>query len=285
MFDLFEVTAGTIPGRRHVGSGNLLIGKNNQDAHGIIVNEDVMVLSVFDGCSNGAHTEVGAKIASKIVPSVISRAYDEGRLSLAGGAALCQSWLDIKRSVVTRLESITLQMASASDVRAWDHVVLDYMLFTIFGAIVTRSYSIVFSIGDGIYSLNGESRQIGPFAGNAPPYIGYALLSDPNDLQSDFVIHEVLRTQDLQSLIIGTDGMVELESKAGTRLPGKNRALCSVSDLSDDRFFAADQSLTCWLRQVNSEVVKLENGEEPRINREHGLLSDDTTMVVARRRR
>jgi hypothetical protein len=285
MFELFEITAGTIPGRRHVGIGNLLVGKNNQDAYGLVIEANTAVLTVFDGCSSGAHTEVGAKLASRIVPAVIARAYETQSKTPTDTTELRRLWSVIKTNIVDRLHVVATQLVLSGGADDWVELIRDYFTFTIFGAVITPSHTIIFSIGDGLYTVNGESRQIGPFPNNAPPYIGYALLPDVDVERSEFAIHEVLQTQTIETLVLGTDGIAELESKAGTRLPGKERNLCSLKDLSSDAFFAADQSLTCWLRQVNSEVVRLETSDEPCIKRDHGLLSDDTTLVIARRRR
>ena len=62
MKDKFEIAGGTVLGREH-----LRLGKNNQDAFAFKVVDDYAIMAIVcDGCSAGAHTEVGAKLGASI---------------------------------------------------------------------------------------------------------------------------------------------------------------------------------------------------------------------------
>jgi serine/threonine protein phosphatase PrpC len=71
MNDILKMATGTIPGRRHVGSGNLLVGKNNQDALGTAVSDECFVAVVCDGCSTGAYSEFGARFTAATLPQMV----------------------------------------------------------------------------------------------------------------------------------------------------------------------------------------------------------------------
>ena len=114
--------------------------------------------------------------------------------------------------------------------------------------------------------INGERTQLGPFPNNEPPYLGYALL--PGGLERgaserlSFEVHRSMAASEVQSLVLGTDGAVELEAIAER----------SLSQLwSDDRVFKNSD-------MVRRRLAVLNRG--PR----NGLLSDDTTLVVVRRK-
>jgi hypothetical protein len=296
--DLFEIAAGSIVGRRHVGSGNLLIGKNNQDSLGVLRDSNYIVATVYDGCSSSIDAEVGAKIAARILPGIIASSLDRGQLRLCGNLRSIDKALEeIRIRFLQRMRAIVWAIAAGdapsrskrskevSRQRA-GQIVHDAFLFTVVAAVVTHETSIVFSAGDGFYAVNGVLEQLGPFADNAPPYLLYG---DSNP-QARFSLDEVLDTKSLQSLMLATDGLQDLVDKTEQNIPGKREAVGELSRLwSDDRFFAAgvpiSQRLTPWLRSLNSEVVKRVGVTDGHweLSRERGLLQDDLTIVSIRR--
>ncbi len=53
----FQIAAGSVTGQRHLAAR-----RNNQDAFAWWSGRDGLVAVVCDGCSGGAHSEVGAKL-------------------------------------------------------------------------------------------------------------------------------------------------------------------------------------------------------------------------------
>lgn len=298
MVHQFEIAAGSIVGRRHVGSGNLLIGKNNQDALAVLRAPGYIIATVYDGCSSSIDAEVGAKIAGRVLPAIIASSLVRGQLPLGGSLFSINSALEeIRIRFLQRMRAIIRAIAAGdapsrlrrqrrqTDERS-NHLLHDAFLFTVVAVVITPLTSIVFSAGDGYYAINGVLEQLGPFDGNAPPYLLYG---DSNPL-ARFSLEEVLDTESLDSVMIATDGLADLLGKEETLIPGKREAVGNVSRLwTDDRFFSADlplsQRMTPWLRSLNSEVVKRVGVADGHweLSRERGLLQDDLTIVSIRR--
>lgn len=284
MHDIYQIASGTVPGRRHVGSGNLLIGKNNQDAYGTALDAGCLVACVFDGCSSAEHSEVGAKIAASLLPESIRAAaqqvsYDRAELTKDS------FWQDIKSEALRRLRNCAAEMSGADTLGA---TIARYFLFTIVGVLITKNATIFFSVGDGVFFINGSAHILGPFADNAPPYLCYDLIDHLERPSLPFALHE-LHGEVADNILIATDGLMQLIDKEHSQIPGKMQAVGSLSDIcTNNRFFQDNpcESITPWLRQVNSEVVRFSfNSDEPLLQRCYGLLSDDTTIVAIRRRR
>lgn len=254
------VNTGTIIGRKHV-----LDRMNNQDSVSVFRSERCIVVAVADGCSSGAHSEVGAKMATRCLVNTIGRDIDEDPLNEyiwpdgVDGAA--------RKSVITLLESVESLHTAINGY--WcrfgsPNVVNDYMLFTIMVAAITPLQTFVFSVGDGCFGVDlvegGPSVTIldsGP--GNAPNYLGYRLLpknhpaNDPKKLTP--VIHLFERTENIKSLFIGTDGCADMETER-----------TSPKDFLTDPRYIRNRS---WLQR---RLVVL--GETER------LLKDDTTVAI-----
>lgn len=318
----FQVSAGTIPGRAHIGSGNLLVGKNNQDSFALKVFHDSIIATVHDGCSGGAQSELGASIGGRVLVQLLHDAITSGALQTVNSyEQILEQFEKVRKRFLCKIARIAdLLIASPAHQTECRHLSIrtstenfsearnlsnaceesshkycshkrllhDCFLFTTFGLIVTQKTTIIFSIGDGFYSINGRVTQVGPFPGNAPPYIAYALLPSVFNYDAEllrFKIHAVVPTSSVESLLIATDGIQELINKDSAMLPGKNRRLGHISQVwSDDRFFddSEHELITPWLRQVNSEVVKL--NWEAQLERSSGLLSDDTTLIAIRKK-
>lgn len=68
----------------------------------------------------------------------------------------------------------------------------------------------MFGVGDGVVSLNGDVQIIDPGPDNAPPYVGYLIMEGP----SRGAIPELYvqaNVEQVDTLLIGTDGLVDLE--------------------------------------------------------------------------
>jgi hypothetical protein len=91
---------------------------------------------------------------------------------------------------------------------------------------------------------------------------------------------------DFDSALVGTDGASDYASLVGVSYPGgrgeKVRPLASF--WQEDKYFQNEDALrrTLWL--VNREVTR-PVWNEKRIVKEPGLLEDDTTLLVVRKKR
>ncbi len=312
----FQFSAGTISGRAHIGTGNLLFGKNNQDGYSLEVLPNCTIATVHDGSSSGRHSEVGAKIGGRLICRLIYdcvcngsidtiRTEEEGvflfekvRRKFLKRMIQILDYLDIPFCDCIRCvaEQASISVKKQKNVNAedrccsLDRLVHDYFLFTTVGLVITPSVSLFFSVGDGVYACNGDLNVLGPFPENAPPYIVYPLTKA--NYRSEwlrFKLHSVVATEELDSGLIATDGLKELFDKENRHVPGKNIRVGPIEQFwRDDRFYDDGESelITPWLRQLNSEVVRAkQDGDTMHLERSFGLLSDDTTLIAFRKRR
>ncbi|MBI3420951.1 MAG: protein phosphatase 2C domain-containing protein [Candidatus Sungbacteria bacterium] len=286
MQDLFEVAAGSVVGRDHAGRGNLLTGRNNQDAY-FFGGKDVLVGLVCDGCSQGPHSEVGANIGAYLIgcilESSIATSLLQVQISRSKKDAVDEYFKWVHSRAMAQIDVVAKNMFSTQGQKTFSEVVGDYFLFTTVGFLVTPEVTVIFSVGDGVYCVNGEISRIGPYPNNQPPYLAYGLLStrmDPQLLQ--FACHAVMPTSEVQSILVGTDGVDDLIAAEQKCIPGKSEFVGPLSQFwLEDRFFRPDQ-IRRRLALLNSEVTCVDS--QGTLIRQPGLLRDDTTLVVVRRK-
>lgn len=270
--DQFEIAAGSVIGRDH-----LRLGRNNQDAYGYVLNERMAIALVCDGCGSGAHSEVGAKLGNRLFTQILT--YKLGQPNVWKEGLSEEFWTLVYKDFLAELRSVAIALG--------DHlpsIIQDYLLFTLVGAVMTPEATTLFSIGDGVIAVNGKVKRLGPFPGNAPPYPAYGLLPEFPLERSQVVVHHQLPTREVQSLLVGTDGVGDLLNAATQSLPGKPEPVGAIAQFwEEDAYFQNPDQVRRRLFLVNREVTRLDRITS-RLSRETGLLSDDTTLVVMRRR-
>ncbi|UQA59641.1 protein phosphatase 2C domain-containing protein [Polyangium aurulentum] len=261
----FEIAAGSVPGRSHV-----LAGRGNQDAFAFRAGKDGLFAVVCDGCGSSAHSEVGAAIGARVV-------LEAGMAAIARGAAVDDeaTWETVRRESLASLGATARAMGGRLE-----EVVGEYLLFTVIGVAVARGRATIVGIGDGFFASPGERVRIGPFAGNAPPYLGYGLL----DEGPRFTMHRAFDAAALDAVLVGTDGAADMDELEGSALPGSDERLGAISQFwTEDKYFRNRDAIRRALSLVNREVQR-PVWSERRVHREAGLLDDDTTVLVIRRR-
>ncbi len=185
----FRTAAAAVIGARHRRAE-----RNGQDAVCVLVEGDVAVAVVCDGCSSGAASEVGARLGA--------RWFAELALELADVRDRAP-WEAARAALVTQLE----QLVSANGVID-AQLVRELALFTIVAAKITPAGAAVFALGDGAYAIDGKTRVLGPFPDNEPPYIAYDLLGAP--APAHFEAFDRPRR-----IAIATDGIEDLDGDFG----------------------------------------------------------------------
>jgi hypothetical protein len=266
---LFDIAAGSVTGRDHV-----LAGRNNQDAYHWACLPDAVMAVVCDGCGSGKHSEVGAQIGARLMIEAMAQAMQGPTRTF---------WRRVRQEVLAQLQRLAAQLGGSLT-----STVHDYLLFTVVGALITPWRTFCFSLGDGVIVINGDQIPLGPFPDNAPPYLAYALLDVHNGRPSawsrEFQIHRVLPTTTVQSIVLGTDGVATLLLAAAHPIPGKPAVVGPLQQFwQEERYFTNPDAIRRTLALVNREVVQ-PNWEAQRLDRQGGLLPDDTTLLVIRRR-
>ena len=267
--ELFDVAAGSVTGRDHV-----LAGRNNQDAYYWVCLPHAVIAVVCDGCGSGKHSEVGAQMGARLIVAAMTRAVQ---------APAPAFWQRVRQDVLEQLHHLAEQMGGS-----FTSTVQDYLLFTVVGALVTPWRAFCFSLGDGVMVVNGDHIPLGPFPDNAPPYLAYALFDAqngrPSAFSQEFQMQRILPTAAVQSIVLGTDGLQTFLQAATRPVPGKQVAVGPLQQFwQEERYFKNPDAVRRTLALVNREVIQ-PNWEAQHLDRQGGLLPDDTTLVVIRRR-
>jgi len=270
----FELAAGSIAGRHHQ-----LVGKNNQDAFYTVRTDSETIAVVCDGCSSGMHSEIGAKLGTRWVADAIAQTLcrvPESQLLLNDNF-----WQNVQQQVLVKLQALAQDMGGCTF-----QLVQDYFLFTIVGALVTPAGAAVFSLGDGVMAINGQIFHSGPFPNNAPPYLAYQLLDRSLAGVKSFQVqvHQQLPVEKVETILIGTDGVVDLMTLSDRRLPGKSETVGPIEQFwQEDCYFRNSDAVRRRLALINRELTR-PDWQERRIVKQSGLLRDDTTLVAIRRK-
>ncbi len=263
MNGVFQLAAGSIVGQEHRQTG-----RNNQDAWAVSQTDAATIAVVCDGCGSGRFSEVGAKLGARLIVQAIQQAAD-----LSNPEILLQS---VQVQVLTELQNLIKAMGGD-----WVQTIQDYFLFTVVGVLITPMETLTFAMGDGEIALNGAVTTLGPFPNNAPPYLAYGLLDTaPSPVWQ--VCHHV-PTEQVQSVLIGTDGVVDLLELGDRALPGKSELVGGVEQFwQQDRYFANPDMVRRRLALINREGMQ-PDWQQQTLVKHPGLLRDDTTLVVVRR--
>lgn len=263
----FQLAAGSAAGRIHQ-----LAGRNNQDAFAWASSPQGLVAVVCDGCGSAPHSEVGARVGARLVANALAAQLSRG-VDLLGAAF----WQSARADVLGTLGGLAVVLGG--DPRT---AVADHLLFTAVGAVVTPSHLRCFSSGDGLIAVNGRPTVLGPFPGNAPPYLAYALFEESPD-RYRFELHEPLPTAGLESLVLGTDGAAELLDLEGVARPDRDEPPFAFSQLwTDDRNFSNPDHLRRRLFRLSRDAAR-PDWDTRELRTAPGLLPDDTTLIVLRR--
>ncbi|MEZ4297750.1 MAG: hypothetical protein R3B70_22525 [Polyangiaceae bacterium] len=166
-----------------------------------------------------------------------------------------------------------------------DAVVRRFFLFTVVGVVISGERVRVFAVGDGVVGVNGEVWSLGPFPDNAPPYPGHALLRGGPAEAPGFEVLREMAVGEVESIVVATDGASEWGDVQGRFLPGTEERVGALAQVwEEDRYFAHPDALWRKLARMNRARV-LPAWESRVLRREPGLLEDDTTLVVIRKKR
>ncbi|MBI5044495.1 MAG: protein phosphatase 2C domain-containing protein [Candidatus Levybacteria bacterium] len=286
---LFELADGSVIGTHHRRNG-----ENNQDASAIYQDDMLTIGIVCDGCSDSKFSESGSRIGSRLIlQSLVKqlKRYYQSTIdwstqpSPAAWSTDRRFWDRIERDTTSSLHQLAQQMGESLTEQIAMH-----FLFTTIGFIIAPTGGVFFSFGDGVIVVNGEVLQIGPFPGNAPPYIGYQLVNSrigtENPELLKFQVHREIPLADLNTFMVGTDGVLDLKRSAERPLPGKSSRVRPLSQFwEEDQYFLNPDMANRLLRLANQEVHIFDPVTRALLKTEFGILPDDTTFIVGRRRK
>lgn len=264
----FETAAGTVPGRTHA-----LSGRPSQDAVAVHTSLSSLVAVVADGCGSAERSEIGAWIGAHTLAADLSRATPEDLDTPS-------FWETVQSTTLAALRRTAAAMGPDLE-----DTVRRFFLFTVVGAVIAADRAAVFSLGDGLFAVNGTPTRLGPFPNNAPPYLGYALFSPDRSAAPRLVIHRTMPASEVDSILVATDGALEWSDAPSRPIPGTREPAGPLSQLwEDDRFFDHPDALRRKLARMNRPIAR-PLWESRRFEKAPALLEDDTTIAVIRARK
>lgn len=228
------VAAGSVTGRDHRRAL-----RDGQDGFALVARakSEVVAAVVTDGCSSGRTSEVGARLGAAWIARLIEERFDAVKDEGSARAA-AQRVVD---GLVDRLRDLSATLGGDAG------AVGEMLLFGFLAVAVTKDVAIVFGVGDGSASIDGEITVIDPGPDNAPAYPAYALIGT-------HVAPRVLFVGRADCIAIATDGV---DARA-------------LADLAVDPRF--DQNASLLRKRMN-------------VLADEGRFDDDATVAVVRRRR
>jgi len=264
---MIRISGGSVPGTDHTKPGQPGWTNNHDAFTWRNLPKGGVVAVVSDGCGSGKHSEVGSALGANLFAQIIA---DE---MAKGGNIHLLSWPRIQQLVVSHLSVMARAMGGSLS-----QTVNEYYLFTVVGAIVTPEDYYIFSLGDGVYIVNGKVNELGPFPNNSPPYLMYNLVgSSLSDNQPDLLnirVEVVGNTDELKWLLLGTDGVNDLIHLRDQLIPGREEKVGPVEQFLSESCMSNSDGIRRRLSVINRETI--EGGRTVK----GGLLKDDTTLVV-----
>lgn len=289
MLDQFEIAFGSV-----VGTDHTKVFKNNQDAYAYKSGENYIVACVADGCGSSKFSEFGAKFGVNFFVNAVSNILQS--LSQKEIDSLKQKeyipfpfFEKIRLDMLSQMRFLANTMGSE-----FNQTINDFFLFTMVATVITPWGTDIVSIGDGYIALNGEEIDIeipvsqDPRLQNAPPYVAYNLtgskLYQKEDESLKFCLVNSVETTLLESILIGSDGLSKFSNLESENIPGKKDLVGPLSQFwTEDKYYSNDDLIRRKFFMMNHPKVKLDSDTKS-LKRYYGLLNDDSTVVVIRRK-
>jgi len=268
---MIRVAGGSVPGTDHTKPGQPGWTNNHDAFTWRRLRSGGYVAVVCDGCGSGKHSEIGSHLGANLLVQTITD--DVEKLDNEGRPLAHIAFRRSQQIVLGYFATLAKAMGGS-----FSQTINDYFLFTIVGAIVTPEEYCVFSLGDGVFILNGNVHSLGPFPNNSPPYMMYNLvgssLSDTSPTMLDLQVQVRGLTRDLNWLLIGSDGVTDLINAEERLIPGRKETVGAIERFLSDPCMKNPDGIRRRLSVINRETV--EAGHAIR----GGLLPDDTTFVI-----
>lgn len=242
---------------------------NNQDAIALWATDTCVVGIVCDGCGSSAdgpaNSEVGAILSAKMIAEVVSAECVD-----KGVAGLPARFHRIEKAFGDRV----LKIAGKISPHDRGGGIRGYFMTTIVGFAIDALSYCIFGVGDGMFAVDGRVVSL---EGNAGEYFATQLLNAPAWKKklasgtSTFRTHQEGRTQDVHSILVGSDGFEDL----ARLFPGVLSRFLRA-EAQDDAATGVDPAIVAEFRR------EVWNSAEVRGWRENEDGHDDRSFIFAR---
>ena len=244
--------------------------QNSQDSACILISRTHIVGVVTDGCS-GTHAdlemtsrssnEVGAKLLAYLV------AHSAMRLALTRHRKLGTGYLEKLSARVMKALRGVLRVACRDDKDEEERFILDFLMATVLGFVVTKRRYIVFHSGDGLIGIDGTMFDLHEHAGEYFANDMVVRASKSSLGMNSFKQVSSGETHDLRSIFLATDGL----SRIATQYP-EHLADFTVAEPNSNQ---TNNGVDFLLQEFRQKI-----GWNPVVD---VALEDDATFVLLRR--
>ncbi len=229
-----------------IGSSHHKLYYNNQDSCNFYEDKFCIIGVVADGCGSGSNSEVGARLGVDFVVNFCKKHFQTNPFNVK---LLENALIEYLRNIVKNQQTIEEE-----------DFIANYLYFTLFGFIIQPHQTFIFHSGDGLYLLNDKEVVIEQ--NNRPRYIAKNLVSGQTSIET-----ECIETNNLQRLLVATDGLIHLNDKflTGEIVEGMKK----TTDFFDNEdYFDNIVSLPKFLTNLSVKS---------------NILKDDTTLIMVKR--
>jgi len=269
----FGFAGGSVLGSAHAMTGKPG-AKNNQDAYHWTHGRNCSFAVVCDGCSNGANSEVGAQLTSRILTKIVISLADE--ILDANPHALLGAdssfWKRVEEFMINDILTITRMMGTSVS-----QTINDFWLCTIVGALITPYSTYIVAVGDGTYAVNDEIYHLKPEEGNSPTYFAYQITGTTLTITNPEIlhlrVHNAFDTESVERILLASDGVDDLVEHAESNLPGKTEKVGTLCQFWDRKFFLNPDAIRRRLALIGLETISDNHFVS-------SPLKDDTTVIT-----
>lgn len=192
------------------GQAHRLAGLENQDSGLCELREHSVLLAVSDGVSSAEDSKVGSMLLTRAIRRLIVDVEQQllafaEKMSPVEFAGRFVAWLN---------RELQGELTKARWYLGGDEQAASSLSATLLGALITETSLVAFACGDGVIAVNGEMFSVVSPKENCPDLPVYAISALPG-VDSRMPLGTIRpiyvgRTAEIDSLVLGTDGVVEL---------------------------------------------------------------------------
>jgi hypothetical protein len=232
---------------------------------------------------SGARTEFGAEFGARVLPRIIlNELSNPDTESLE--ARINEAFEIEFKQIVRIMSSVPIHTGVKSGQNSLTYQFPDYFFFTILAFVMNKDRLMVMAAGDGIYYINGQRYEIGPFPGNCPPYFAYRLLEDFDKHDHRIKIVEDMPSSQVDSLLVASDGLSYYEQVAtGDYLMACGKPVAPVEALYSDKSILGNTDGIQRILRLTQRLAERKDPETGLAKRFGRYLEDDTTIIAMKR--
>jgi hypothetical protein len=241
------------------GARHRLAARNRQDAALATTDGAAAIAVVCDGCGSMPNSEVGAQLGVSMWTAAVS-----ATLAQRKDIGDRRFWLQASQHVLGAMRAVvTALCGDNTDTRPW---IVDHLLFTAMIAVVCDDQVSVWTIGDGLYAIDGVVTIV-TAADNAPAYLAYELLADSDRKPLDQARLKTVTITNSGFVAVATDGVRDLPQ--------------GLASLLTDQFVRHPDALRRTMELAARNVENIDWSTHT-INRSSAPLQDDASVAIIR---